>query len=74
MACEFLYNDIQDVALNGPVLFRASIPCTKGYVIHSPNGSGIFTLRGIVNNTMNCFARYTIEFTGNISIPTGGAA
>lgn len=36
-------------------------------------GTGIFVLRGIVNNPTACFARYNVEFTGNISIPTGGA-
>ena len=71
---EYLTRDaIETVSLNTAIPFIDSIPCTKGYVIHNPNGSGIFTLRGIVNNTMSCFARYVIEFTGNISIPTGGA-
>lgn len=45
-----------------------SIPCNRGYVIHR-NGSGNLTLRGI---TPNCFARYKVEFVGNIAIPTGG--
>lgn len=72
MACEFLYNDIQDVALNGPVLFRASIPCTKGYVYHE-NETGNFILRGAVNNPCANFAHYQVTFNGNIAIPTGGA-
>lgn len=59
----------QDVNLNSPILFDASIPCQKGYVYHD-NGSGNFYLRGI---TPNCFARYDVTVQGNIAIPTGGA-
>lgn len=66
---EYLANAEQAVALNAPVLFTASIPCTKGYVYHEDE-TGIFILRGCTNN---CFARYSITYNGNISIPTGGA-
>ena len=66
---EYLANALQDVALNGPILFTASIPCNKGYVYHEDE-TGIFILRGCTNN---CFARYQITFNGNIAIPTGGA-
>lgn len=65
---EYLANAIQEVALNGPVLFTASIPCTKGYVYHEDE-TGIFILRGITNN---CFARYQVTFNGNIAVPEGG--
>lgn len=68
MACEFLWNDIQEVALNSPVLFRASIPCTKGYVYHEDE-TGNFILRGRVNNQCNCFAHYQVTFNGNIALP-----
>lgn len=71
MACEFLWNDVQDVSLNAPVLFRASIPCTKGYVYHEDE-TGNFILRGKVNNQCNAYAHYQVTFNGNISIPTGG--
>jgi hypothetical protein len=71
MACEFLYNEVQSVALNTPVLFRASIPCTRGYVYHEDE-TGNFILRGIVNNQCNCFAHYQVTFNGNIAIPDGG--
>ena len=71
MACEFLYNDIQEVSLNSPVLFRASIPCNRGYVYHEDE-TGNFILRGIVNNRCNCFAHYQVTFNGNIAIPEGG--
>lgn len=73
MACEFLWNDIQEVSLNSPVLFRASIPCTKGYVYHEDE-TGNFILRGRVNNQCNCFAHYQVTFNGNIAIPEGGTA
>lgn len=69
MACEFLANEVQNVALNAPILFTASIPCRKGYVYHE-DGTGIFTLRGI---TPNCFARYQITYNGNVAIPEAGA-
>lgn len=69
---EYLTMDaVETVALNTPIPFIDSIPCNKGYVIHA-SGSGIFVLRGVVNNPSCCFARYEVEFTGNISIPAGG--
>lgn len=73
MAAEYLANAVQDVSLNAPVIFTASIPCTKGYVYHEDE-TGIFILRGIVNNPSSCFAQYQITFNGNIAIPTGGTA
>ena len=68
---EYVNNAIQEVEANENVLLNDSIPCTKGYIVHR-NGSGILTLRGIVNNGCNQFARYQVEFNGNIAIPTGG--
>lgn len=70
---EYLTRDtVESVALNSPIQFLDSIPCNKGYVYHQ-NGTGIFTLRGIVNCPNARFARYNVEFTGNLSIPEGGA-
>ena len=70
---EYLTRDaVESVALNTAIPFVDSIPCNRGYVVHQ-SGSGIFILRGIVKNPNTCFARYEIEFTGNISIPTDGA-
>ena len=66
---EYIANSEQAIALNSPILFTASIPCTKGYVYHADE-TGIFILKGITNN---CFARYSVTFNGNIAIPTGGA-
>lgn len=70
---EYLTRDsVESVALNTAIPFIDSIRCNKGYVFHQ-NGTGIFVLRGIVNNSCGCFARYEVEFTGNIAIPDGGA-
>lgn len=70
---EYLTRDaVETVALNTPIPFIDSIPCKKGYIYHQ-SGSGILVLRGVVNNPSCCFARYEVEFTGNISIPEGGA-
>ena len=70
---EYVTRDaVESVALNQAIPFVDSIRCGKGNVFHQ-NGTGIFVLRGIVNNPTSCFARYSVEFTGNISIPTGGA-
>lgn len=66
---EYLANAIQNVALDNPIVFTASIPCTKGCVYHEDE-TGIFILKGITNN---CFARYQVTFNGNIAIPEGGA-
>jgi hypothetical protein len=69
---EYLTRDtVESVAINTPIPFVDSIPCNKGYVYHQ-SGTGIFVLRGIVNNSCACFARYNVVFTGNISIPEGG--
>lgn len=66
---EYLTRDaIETVALNSAIPFINSIPCTKGLVYHQ-SGTGIFVLRGKTNN---CFARYEVEFTGNIAITDGG--
>lgn len=70
---EYLTRDaVEVVPLNTAIPFVDSIPCNRGYVFHQ-SGTGIFVLRGIVNNPTACFARYEIEFTGNIAIPEGGA-
>lgn len=66
---EYLAVNPQNVALNAPVIFTASIPCTKGCVYHEDE-TGIFILKG---KTDNCFARYQITYNGNISVPEGGA-
>jgi hypothetical protein len=65
---EYLANTAQNVSLDNPVLFNASIPCNRGYVYHEDE-TGVFILKGCTNNS---FARYQVTFNGNIAIPTGG--
>jgi hypothetical protein len=69
MAAEYLANAVQEIALNAPAVFTASIPCRRGYVFHEDE-TGVFTLRGITNG--QCFATYQVTFNGNIAIPEGG--
>ena len=66
---EYLANAVQEVSLNAPAIFTASIPCTRGYVYHEDE-TGIFILRGITCG--QCFATYQVTFNGNIGIPEGG--
>lgn len=68
---EYVYNPAQRVEPNQNVLLQDAIPCNRGYVIHR-NGSGILTLRGIVNGGTCCFARYQVTFNGNIAVPSDG--
>ena len=70
MACEFLANSVQSVALNNPIIFTASIPCRKNLVYHEDE-TGNFILKGITQN--QCFATYRVTYNGNIAVPTGGA-
>lgn len=70
MAAEYLANAVQEIALNAPAIFTASIPCTRGYVYHEDE-TGIFILRGITCG--QCFATYQVTFNGNIAIQEGGA-
>lgn len=68
---EYLTRDaVESVALNTSIPFVESIPCNRGYVFRQ-SGTGIFVLPGIDNNPTACFARYNIEFTGNVAIPDG---
>ena len=72
MAVEFTAPAVQTVAYGQNVLFtNTPIACRKGYVIHR-DGSGIATLRGVVNNNCSPFARYQVTFDGNIAVADGG--
>lgn len=68
MAAEYLANELQSIPLNTPINFTASIPCTRGNVIHE-NGTGIFILKG---NTNQCYSTYKVSYNGNIAITEGG--
>lgn len=60
----------QSVATNGNVVFTNTAVQGSNCIKHR-EGSGIITLRGITNQ---CRARYFVEFSANISVPTGGTA
>ena len=68
---EFIYNETQLIQPGAAAVLDTAIGCNRGYVLHRP-GSGILTLRGIVNNPCSRFARYRVAFDGNIAIPEGG--
>ena len=71
MAAEYLANAVQLVNNNSPIVFTASIPCNRGFIYHEDE-TGIFILRGIVNNPCANFAQYQVTFNANIALPTGG--
>ena len=58
----------QSVAANGNVVFTNTAVQGSNCIKHR-EGSGIITLRGITNQ---CRARYFVEFSANIAVPTGG--
>ena len=65
---KYITSTDQNVALNGTVPFDVvSIPCNKGCVV--PIATGVLTLKG---DTTNRFARYEVDFQGNVAIPVGG--
>ena len=68
---EFTSNPVQRVLANQVVTLDTTIGCNKGYVLHR-EGSGIVTLRGIVNCPNSCYARYQVTFNGNIAVPSDG--
>lgn len=72
MACEYLANQLQVVALNNPVIFYDSIPCRRGRIYHE-DGTGVFQLRGLNGGCRcNCTTDYQVTFNGNIAVPEGG--
>lgn len=70
---EFVYNEVQLVQPGASAVLDTAIGCNRRMVLHRP-GSGILTLRGIVNNPCCPFARYRVAYDGNIAIPEGGTA
>ena len=68
---EFVYNEVQLIQPGAAALLNDAITCNRGFVLHRP-GSGILTLRGIVNNPCARFARYRVAYDGNIAVPTDG--
>ena len=70
---EYTYNEVQLIQPGSAAVLNTTIGCNRGLVLHRP-GSGILTLRGIVNNPCARFARYRVAYDGNIAIPEGGTA
>lgn len=70
---EYIYNEIQLVQPGAAAQLETAIGCNRGYVLHRP-GSGILTIRGIVNNPCARFARYRVAYDGNIAVPEDGTA
>lgn len=72
---EYTYNEVQQIEAGQSALLNDAIPCNHRpqYVLHRP-GSGILTLRGIVNNPCAEFARYKVMFDANIAVPEGATA
>lgn len=69
---EYRYNQAQEIAANSTAIFSNDFfPCNKGLIIHQ-NDSGLFQVRGIVNNPCAEYGRLKITFGANIAVPTGG--
>lgn len=66
---EFTGIALQTVAANQNVLFTETPVWGCNCNILHREGSGIVTLRG---NTNQCRALYSLTFSGNIEVPTGG--
>ena len=60
----------QNVAANGNVVFTNTAVKGSNCIQHR-EGFGIVTLRGLTNQ---CRARYFVDFSANIAVPTGGTA
>lgn len=84
MAAEYSSNALQEVPVNGSVVFTESpVPCNRGIVYHRDESS-LFRLAS--PSTMGCnwkhrcpcmgmtTANYLVSFHANIAIPTGGTA
>jgi hypothetical protein len=75
MACEYISDQLQTVALNTPIIFSDSIPCRRGLIYHE-DGTGVFQLRGCNNGGCCCCGikttDYQVTFNGNIAVPEGG--
>lgn len=69
---EYRYNAIQTLQPNGTVIFSNDFfPCNKGLIVHQDD-SGLFQVRGIVNNPCAEYGKLKINFGANVGIPTTG--
>ena len=65
---EFSNVELQEVALNGNVIFDETPVCPTKCITHR-EGSGIVRLNGAGSR---CRARFLVAFSGNIQIPADG--
>lgn len=71
---EYRMNAIQTVPAGSTIVFSNDFfPCNKGLIVHQ-NDSGLFQIRGIVNNPCAEYGKLKINFGANVAIPTGGTA
>lgn len=69
---EYRMNAEQTVAPNASIVFSNDFfPCNKGLIVHQ-NDSGLFQVRGVVNNPCAEYGKLKINFGANVAIPTGG--
>ena len=69
---EYRMNAEQTVASNASIVFSNDFfPCNKGLIVHQ-NDSGLFQVRGVVNNPCAEYGKLKINFSANVAIPTGG--
>lgn len=69
---EYRMNAVQTVPAGGTVVFSNDFfPCNKGLIVHQ-NDSGLFQVRGVVNNPCAEYGKLKINFGANVAIPTGG--
>lgn len=65
---EFTAISLQTVAQGEDVAFTETAVSGSACIVHR-EGAGIVKLRGMTNQ---CRARFLVDFSGNIQIPTGG--
>lgn len=71
---EYRMNAIQTVESGASIIFSNDFfPCNKGLIVHQ-NDSGLFQVRGVVNNPCAEYGKLKINFGANVAIPTGGTA
>ena len=69
---EYRMNAVQTVPANGTIVFSNDFfPCNKGLIVHQDD-SGLFQVRGIVNNPCAEYGKLKINFGANVAIPTTG--
>lgn len=69
---EYRYNANQTIPAGGTAIFSNDFfPCNKGLIVHQ-NDSGLFQVRGIVNNPCAEYGKLKINFGANVAVPTGG--